>query len=206
MNQKLVVPSHAPHHPATGTLMRILIYKRTHTGDPNVGRQFGNEGCMGRVRGFAFDAVIGVGGIGGQPRKQGISGKINWVGRNPRKSRNPVDARGPLVSFDSLDFRLFEQQGPSFLEHAPLLAKKVFGNRSRFVFRSLTPAEQREAELLIRRVLDAGEFDHLQRTKTIASACDNVCWSAVQKRACSRRRQAVSSSGHEYRTPLKVKC
>jgi len=38
--------------------MRILIYKRTHIGDPDAKCQFGNQGCMGRVRGFAFDAVI----------------------------------------------------------------------------------------------------------------------------------------------------
>lgn len=85
--------------------MRILIYKRTHVGDPSIERQFGNEGCMGRIRGFALDAVIGVGGISGQPTRQGIALKINWVGRHPRKSKNPIDPRGPLLSFSPKDFQ-----------------------------------------------------------------------------------------------------
>jgi len=151
--------------------MRILIYKRTHVGDPDTRRQFGNEGCMGRVRGFAFDAVIGVGGISGWPTQQGIAGRINWVGRRPRKSGNPVDSRGPLVSFSPKNFRLFEHQGPLLATEAPLLAKRVFGSRARFFFRSLTVAEQREAQQLLRKILDLRQFDHLQLLKPIAGSC-----------------------------------
>jgi len=43
--------------------MRILIYKRTHTGDPDLKGRFGIHDCMGRVRDYDYDAVIGVGGI-----------------------------------------------------------------------------------------------------------------------------------------------
>ena len=102
------------------TKLRILIYKRTHIGDPNTKRQFGNEGCMGRVRNYTFDAVIGIGGISAMPRQQGIAGKINWVGRNPRRSTNPIDSRGSLITFAQDDFRLFEHQGPLLSEVAPL--------------------------------------------------------------------------------------
>lgn len=43
--------------------MRILAYKRTHTGDPDANGVFGVNDCMGRVRSLEFDAVIGVGGL-----------------------------------------------------------------------------------------------------------------------------------------------
>lgn len=51
--------------------MRILIYKRTHVGDPDDSGRFGLYNCMGRVRGYDFDAVIGVGGIGNEEREAG---------------------------------------------------------------------------------------------------------------------------------------
>jgi hypothetical protein len=173
--------------------MRILIYKRTHVGDPDAGRQFGNEGCMGRIRGFAFDAVIGVGGISGLPTQQGIAEKINWVGRRPKKSSNPIDSRGPLVSFSAKDFRLFEQQGPLLSKVAPLLAKRVFNSRARFFFSSLSSAEQREAQQLIKRILDLGEFDHLQlATSASILRSSRICKLPLQKGRCSKLRIEVT--------------
>lgn len=163
--------------------MRILIYKRTHIGDPDGKRQFGNQGCMGRVRGFAFDAVIGVGGISGWPTQQGIAKKINWVGRRPLKSANPVDPRGPLVSFRQKDFRIFEHQGPLLASESPLLAKKVFGSRARFFFGSLSPAEQKEAQRLLRRILDLGALDHLQLPNS-ASRGWAACRAPARKGRC----------------------
>ena len=183
--------------------MKILIYKRTHVGDPDTQRQFGNEGCMGRVRGFAFDAVIGVGGISGRPTQQGIAGKINWVGRRPRKSRNPVDLRGPLVSFSPKNFRLFEQQGPLLAKEAPLLAKRICGSRARFFFRSLTSAEQREAQQLLRRILDLGEFDHLQLIKPVVGRCATVCQVPLRTGGCSKLRIAVTPNPSFHRTCAK---
>lgn len=45
--------------------MRTLIYKRTHSGDPDSeSGVFGNHDCMGSVKGWQYDAVIGIGGIG----------------------------------------------------------------------------------------------------------------------------------------------
>jgi len=165
--------------------MRILIYKRTHVGDPNGKRQFGNKGCLGRIRGFAFDAVIGVGGISGRPTRQGIAMKINWVGRRPRKSTNPIDSRGPLVSFRPNDFRLFEHQGPLLANEAPLLARKVFGSRARFFFCSFPSAEQKEAENLMTKILDLCEFDHLQLTESATRLSAEVCKLPPRKGRCS---------------------
>jgi hypothetical protein len=48
--------------------MRTLIYKRTHPGDPDTTGRFGVCDCMGRVRTWDFEAVIGVGGLSHEPR------------------------------------------------------------------------------------------------------------------------------------------
>jgi len=53
--------------------MRTLIYKRTHTGDPDANGCFGIYDCMGRVRALDFDAVIGIGGIGSEAQWAGIA-------------------------------------------------------------------------------------------------------------------------------------
>lgn len=81
-----------------GGIIRTLVYKRTRKGDPDRKGYFGIQDCMGRVRGYKFDAVIGVGGISSMPTAQGISGKVNWIGVGSRKG--PTEGRGPLVTFD----------------------------------------------------------------------------------------------------------
>src|SRR6266568_1689223 len=58
------------------SVLRTLVYKRTHTGDPDTNGVFGNQDCMGRVRRLPFEAVIGGGGISGEPVAQGIAGKL----------------------------------------------------------------------------------------------------------------------------------
>ena len=76
-----------PRHRESSRLgdVRTLVYKRTHPGDPNKRGHFGNEDCMGRVRSWDFDAVIGVGGIGSESSSHGLDYKINWVGIGARK-------------------------------------------------------------------------------------------------------------------------
>jgi hypothetical protein len=106
---------------------------------------------MGRIRRLPFDAVIGVGGISGEPISQGIAGKINWIGIGARTK--PCDGmRGPLVTFDH--FMLFEEKGREFDKIAPALAKRLYARRApRFVFNNLNPTEQAE----IRRILKMAE-------------------------------------------------
>jgi hypothetical protein len=81
--------------------MRTLIYKRTHTGDPDpTTGVFGNHDCMGSVRGWQFDAVIGVGGVGREPKSHRIAGKLTWIGINPERIFSEPDhpnSRGPRV-------------------------------------------------------------------------------------------------------------
>lgn len=134
--------------------MRILIYKRTHKGDPDKSGIFGVHGCMGGVRGFEYDAVIGVGGMGTEPRSYGIHGRINWVGIGPQKdwgtSAMQVDSRGPQVRFK--EFALWEDKGPPLMWEAPMLARRLFEKKARYLLSSLSSEEQREAEAILKLV------------------------------------------------------
>lgn len=120
--------------------MRVLVYKRTHTGDPDERGVFGVNDCMGKVRALKYDAVIGVGGIGAEPIREGICGKITWIAINPRYGT--IHKRGPLVSFER--FLLFDKGGPEFGSWAPSTAKRFYGARVRYVIHELDPFEKSE--------------------------------------------------------------
>lgn len=91
----------------------VLIYKRTHTGDPDQEGIFGINGCMGNVRSWEFDAVIGVGGNKPWKDDEGIAHKINYVGLGAKKySVNPIDGY-PYVTFEH--FCLYDEKG-QFIE------------------------------------------------------------------------------------------
>ena len=152
--------------------MKILIYKRTHQGDPDRLGRFGIERCMGRVRAFPFDAVIGVGGISGWPQADGIARKVNWVGRNPRRRPNPIDDRGPLVTFRRGDFRLMEDRGPLLASMSRLLAAAVYNSRNRFIFSSVRGKLAAEAQRVITELLDT---DRYPDTPTGGSAIPGSC-------------------------------
>src|SRR5688572_21024013 len=107
--------------------MRTLIYKRTHPGDPDDAGRFGIFDCMGRVRSWGFEAVIGVGGLGPEPRSHSLDGKINWIGIGPHK--RATGRRGPLVTFDH--FVLFGSKGPDFERLAPALAERMYSRNIR---------------------------------------------------------------------------
>ncbi len=129
------------------TQMRTLIYKRTHSGDPcpRAG-VFGNHNCMGSVRGWCYDAVIGVGGIGRECCK-GIAGKLTWVGIGPKKKG---DARCPKVTFDH--FVHYGEKGKDLLTEFPLLARRIYGGRVRLIMStSLSEEERREVKKIIDR-------------------------------------------------------
>ena len=126
--------------------MKILVYKRTHTGDPDVNGRFGINDCMGTIRNLAFDAVIGVGGTGKVPQSLGIDRKVNWVGINPTRQQGSRIGRAAIVTFEK--FALFEERGSLLHSLAPNLAKRMYAGR-RFIFKSMSTAEHTEAlELL----------------------------------------------------------
>ena len=127
--------------------MRILIYKRTHRGDPDARGVFGIDDCMGKVRDFRYDAVIGVGGLGDDPHYHGIAGTINWVGVGPRRVRTS-QGRGSLVTFDH--FLFHDTAGPDFRVAAPNLAAHVYDKKVRLLLDDLTSTERAEALAIVK--------------------------------------------------------
>ena len=105
-------------------MKNTLVYKRTHRGDPDERGIFGIHDCMGPVRRWEFDAVIGVGGRRPWAGHEGIALKINWVGVNPDKNKFPPAKRGPRVTFER--FKLYNEKGPMLKELAPKLFKYMF--------------------------------------------------------------------------------
>src|SRR5205814_1927135 len=107
-------------NPVGNRMGKALVYKRTHTGDPDTSGTFGCHDCMGKVRGYKFDAVIGVGGKRPDHGSEDTALKINWIGISPvpAKVRRPdgKEFRGPWVTFEC--FRLWEETGPHLNEIA----------------------------------------------------------------------------------------
>jgi hypothetical protein len=129
------------------TRLRVLVYKRTHNGDPDESGCFGAHDCMGAVRDRDFDAVIGVGGVGREAQASGITGKINWIGIGPHKTPAP-GMRGVAVTFDH--FHDFGTTGPDFRSLAPTLAERMYANNIRHVMDDLSDLEYVEVEGILR--------------------------------------------------------
>lgn len=127
---------------------RVLIYKRVHIGDPNARGEFGCSDCMGQVRGYDYDAVIGIGGSSFEPRYHRIDGKITWVGVGPHRWP-PIHPRGaPLVTFDR--FVLFDSAGEKLKDFAPALAEYFFSKHRRFFYSDgLAEAIQRDIDKIL---------------------------------------------------------
>jgi hypothetical protein len=134
--------------------MRTLLYKRTHTGDPDDKGRFGIHGCMVHLRPLPFDAVIGIGGISGEPTAQGISRKINWVGIGAKK-HSVGNIEGPVVAFDH--FILFEDSGLDFWAVAPTLAERMYSRYPpRFLFDdAFSTAERTEITRVLKLAANA---------------------------------------------------
>ena len=132
--------------------MNTLIYKRTHRGDPDESGVFGVHDCMGPVRRWKFDAVIGVGGSRPWSGHEQMANKINWVGIKPVKT-NGGKRRGPLVTFER--FVLYDKKsgnGPKLKKRAPKLYKYMYEDQHvRLVMsRSLTKTMQDEITKILK--------------------------------------------------------
>lgn len=152
---------------------KILIYKRTHDGDPDNAGRFGIQDCMGRVRSFGFDGVIGVGGVSGWPVSQGLDRKVNWVGRHPQRVPSSMPgARAPILQFAAPDFALFEHRGPQVADLSKALAKHVYGRRLRYFIVTPGDALYDDACALIAALLDSPPAGNPKpRTSKSANGC-----------------------------------
>jgi hypothetical protein len=112
----------------------ILVYRRTHTGDPNDDGVFGCHDCMKSVRDWEYDAVIGIGGTKPDPGDEAIKERITWIGICPTKiDPTPEDSEnlypgfefgGKLVTFEK--FLLLNENGPLVKNKSPDLHKYMF--------------------------------------------------------------------------------
>jgi hypothetical protein len=102
--------------------MATLVYKMTHIGDPDADLGFwGVEDCMGQVRGYGFDAVIGIGGRSWWTNQTSRTGEVVWIGLGPQI----VDQaeRGPVLGF--AHFRYFREGELMLRTIAPRLHKAM---------------------------------------------------------------------------------
>lgn len=127
----------------------VLVYKRTHPGDPDERGVFGIQDCMGRVRLIEFDAVIGIGGIGSQAKSYGIDGKLNWLGIGPHKIPASDGRRGPLVAFDV--FHLWEDKGENLSKIATALKRRFCHAKAPRFATKFSKAEERDIQRLLER-------------------------------------------------------
>jgi len=128
--------------------MSILVYKRTHHGDPDHAGCFGIQNCMVSTRDGDFDAVVGTGGVGDDAKANGIDGKVNWIGIGPHKVR-VKGKRGAEVTFDH--FLDYGTRGPDFRVIAPNLANRVYRDNIRVLLHGFTAVQLSEARNIVRR-------------------------------------------------------
>jgi hypothetical protein len=156
--------------------MNTLIYKRTHKGDPGEAGVFGEHDCMGRVRSWGFDAVIGVGGKRPWRKHAGIAEKINWIGLNAIKTP-AVSHRwtGPIVTFQK--FVLYDEQGPSLKKFAPRLHRYMFEEKHvrAVLSRSLPSGTQKEIGEILKLARTSTASASIYRPRTLArSKCCGI--------------------------------
>jgi hypothetical protein len=154
--------------------LQIFIYKRTHSGDPDPRTGvFGNNDCMGRDRGWQYDAVIGIGGVGAEPRRHGIAKKLTWIGIGPHQNKT-ASLRGPRVTFDH--FLYYGDKGPMLENLAPALAKRMYRetNVRSIMSRSLSEEARLEAEIILRAAFKApssGEITGRRQLDSRRTSC-----------------------------------
>lgn len=156
--------------------MRIFVYVMTHPGDPNEQGCWGCADCMGQKRGWDYEAVIGVGGVGAE--KYGFGGKVKWIGITP--TYTDVGLKGPEVTFKH--FRYFKKDAPSI---PPRLAARI--KRAPRGFMSLTTTEQKQAEELLEMVKRAPASETLSESrvkKNESGSCPSRSVKRHQDRRC----------------------
>ncbi len=131
--------------------MRTLVYKQTHSDDPDDSGQWGVYDCMRSVRAWDYEAVIGVGGLGELATKWDIACKLTWVGIGPRKLE-VQGMVGPLVTFDHFWYK--GANGPESRQEAPRLAELMYEGGARTVM-NFTDEVQAEVDAIVGKYMTA---------------------------------------------------
>lgn len=165
------------------TLPRVLIYKRNHTGDPDSRGIFGRSDCMGRVRGYRYDAVIGIGVSKPWAGSESIADRITWVGVGPTRVGIHPNRGAPIIQFER--WNVFDARGKELRTYAPRLAEYVYSKHRRFFFSDgLSDEIQRD----IARVLKLAKS---KRSRSIRSATRRLEDCGSTNRAKRRRTGGV---------------
>lgn len=179
---------------------RTLIYKRTHSGDPDPSTGvFGCNNCMRSVRGWSFEAVIGVGGIGREPQQEGISRKLTWIGIGRRQLGVGGDGY-PLWAFDH--FLYYGPRGPILKTVAPAIAKRIYEGGVRLVFdTSLSKQEREEVESILDLARNAVSVEPF-----VTAPQYEETQHGEGPSACSRRHRDAAKAGREPTADRAGKC
>ena len=158
------------------TPLKALVYKRTHRGDPDDSGIFGVNDCMGQVRGWDFNAVVGVGGKCPDRDHEDIAGKVNWIGTGPFRVGSTT--RGPLLKFKW--FRRYDETGPDFKSHAPHLFQHMFidkPGRALLSQRLLSEEMRNEVQSLITWAKNNRQFQNVVALPKSAAhtSCSKKC-------------------------------
>lgn len=182
---------------ATEKQMRTLIYKRTHNGDPDPDTGvFGNHKCMKSVRGWTFDAVIGVGGIGREPKREGIAKKLTWVGIGRQEAGIGEDGY-PLLKF--AHFLYYGKTGPLLEKKAQALARRIYNGGVRLIWdTSLSEEERKEVKKLLDRAKKA------PRSRQLKAACQRNCQETAD--GCRSSTSAGRKAEQENPSDSKGRC
>jgi hypothetical protein len=149
---------------------RVLIYKRNHTGDPDSSGTFGCHDCMGRMRGYRYDAVIGIGGSKPWVGDEGIADRITWVGVGPRRVGVHKARGAPLIQFDR--WGVFDDGGKVLMSFAPRLAKYFYAKHRRHFFSDTLDVEIQQE---IGRILQLARPQNRRRSTSAGVNCQAAC-------------------------------
>lgn len=166
--------------------LRVLLYKRNHRGDPDYRGTFGCDDCMGRIRSYRYDAVIGIGVDRPNPGHEAIAGRITWVGVGPRAVGVHHDRGAPVLRFDR--WGVWDEKGKVLREFAPELAEYFYEKHRRFFFSDhLSQQIQKDIEKILR----------LANNRRAGGNASDDGVSILRKPMCRKR---------EFTTPAKRRC
>ena len=150
--------------------MATLVYKMTHSGDPDFDLGcWGVSDCMGKVRGYDFDAVIGIGGRSWWTNQTSRVGELIWIGLDPQQI--PGGKRGPKLAF--AHFRPF-QEGEQMLKKIAPKLDRAMRNR-RIMLYGFDQVQKREIEKILKLAMKAEPSAILFTKPTATKVDDHEC-------------------------------
>lgn len=169
--------------------MATLVYKMTHRGDPNQRGCWGVGDCMGQVRDWDFNAVIGIGGRSWYPRVTSRAGEIVWIGIGPHPTAVEGN-RGAELRFDH--FRYFWEGELMLRAIAPNLAQTMYHtNRyAHFILHGFSRIEELEIEQILELARNAAPSSgNLTARATDSQEDDEEC----RRRICRPIRRHMAA-------------